>query len=726
MESFSVASSEWTQSYSALSDYLDVDVDLSNPSVCMNYCDGLESESDYLFDWVNWNQYAGRLTDLGAGAAIQYVKDKADADILVHSVLKSMYKAFINICRTESEALRMFSASSFEESIEKFRVLDQNYTNLSKNHLKYVLSSRVPRNLDSSVPGTESRIIYKAINSAKIRKSIRELLSEIPNILPRICPCLLMSPQSVSQYITAAFPKFDLVIFDESSQITTSKAIGALGRANNAIIAGDSRQLPPTSFFQKKIELTEEDDDQMDIDSFLDDCLSLNMPETYLEWHYRSRHESLIAFSNRMFYESKMLTFPSPNDQETKVSMRFVGGEYERGKRCNPKEASEVVKEVYRRIMDPQLCKQSIGIIAFGISQQSYIQDMLDDLLKNDSNFFTAMNNMGESIFVKNLETVQGDERDVILFSIGYGPDSSGYVLQNFGPINREGGGRRLNVAVSRARMEMVVFSSMKYTDVKITSASSKGVRSIREFLRFAENGGRFEEQLFETSSTKGTMILSDVAKALNNAGYQCRFDVGTSQFRVDIGVVDPKDPTKYILGLLSDGESYKASENTRDREYARADVLSRLGWNLIHIWSVDWYFNRKNALDSILSRLDSLKDGNCHEVCQISEADPNYGLSETFKTFEETVKEKEKGRKVEYVPYPIDCIIIDPDRAVSERNTIINLATPIIQAEAPIEETYLLKLYSKRVGIKRLTEQKRGILIRNLRSIFNPTINGR
>jgi len=727
IEPFSKSSLEWSESEGALSSYLETDLDLSEPACCMAFCDSLENCFDSLFDWVNWNNYAGRLRFYGAGDAIALIKEGMDADTIVHSVLKSMYKAFINICRTESEALRMFSASSFEESIVRFRNLDQNYTNLSKNHLKYVLSSRVPKNLDSSVSGTETAVLYKAINSTKIRKSIRKLLSEIPHVLPRICPCLLMSPQSVSQYITDSFPKFDLVIFDESSQITTSKAVGALGRAKNAVIAGDSRQLPPTSFFQKKIEATEEDDDEMDVDSFLDDCLSLNMPETYLEWHYRSKHESLITFSNRMFYDSKMLTFPSPNDQETKVRMVMVNGLYEKGRRCNPKEASEVVKEVYRRVMNPKLRSQSIGIIAFSISQQSCIQDMLDDLVKNDSDFFAALNAMPEGMFVKNLETVQGDERDVILFSIGYGPDASGTVLQNFGPINREGGGRRLNVAVSRARMEMIVFSSMKYTDVKMTSASSKGVRSIREFLRFAENGGRFENMSVDKAVSIGTTILSDVASELRKNGYDCHFNVGTSQFKVDIGVVNPDNSSEYILGLLSDGESYRSSENTRDREYARADVLRRLGWNLLHIWSVDWYFNRANAMNLILSKLASLREGVCHTEPQMPEADPNFGISDEPLANDVVFSdETPDGCKLPYVPYEFECVNVDAEAAINYSAVILRTAEPIIARESPIEETHLIKLYCKRVGIKRLTEQKRQILMRNLRQIFKPVVKGK
>ncbi len=713
-------------SASALAEYLDTDLDLSDPAVSLPFCDKLEAQMPKLFDWTNWNHYAGKVSGYGLQSVLPEIRNGTDPELLVDSVYRSIYKTFITAVRQESEALRMFSSSTFEGFIRKFRKLDQTYTQLNRNALKYKLAMNVPKNMDDSISGSEAYILNKAVNSSRIRKSIRTLLSEVPNILPKLCPCFLMSPQSVSQYITMDYPRFDLVIFDESSQITTSKAIGALGRAENAVIAGDSKQLPPTSFFQKKIESDDDDDDQIDVDSFLDDCLALNMPETYLEWHYRSRHESLIAFSNRMFYGGKMLTFPSPNDLETKVGMRFVPGVYERGKRCNPIEAKAVINEVYRRVMDDTLVKQSIGIIAFSISQQTCIQDMLDDMIKRDSKLFDRLNMMPEEMFIKNLETVQGDERDVILFSIGYGPDSKGHVYQNFGPINRDGGQRRLNVAVSRARSEMIVFTSMKYTDIALTSSSSKGVRDMREFLRFAENRGHFPDSSADAPVAEGTMILTDIAETLKDNGYSSHYNVGTSQFKVDIGVIDPDNPSDYILGILSDGESYRASENTRDREYARADVLRGLGWNLMHVWSVDWYFNKQKALENILSRLKDLRENRTDAGEESQEIDPNYGLKDAppEETGKPEASETELSNSVAYVPAAITVLEgVSPDLAVSNVDFIGKYASEIIEAESPINETYLVKLYCRKVGIKRLSEAKRNMLQYRLRNIFIPDV---
>lgn len=452
-----------------------------------------------------------------------------------------------------------------------------------------------------------------------------------------------MSPQSVAQYITADFPQFDIVIFDESSQIVTSKAIGALGRGKACVVAGDNKQLPPTSFFQKRIE-DADDEDAIDVESFLDDCLSVRMPETYLEWHYRSRHESLIGFSNRMFYGNRMLTFPSPNDSVAKVSFVKVGGTYSRSTRSNPAEADAIAKEVHRRVMDPVLSKYSVGIIAFSVSQQSEIEDRIEDMEKSDPAFSKALAAAPEPMFIKNLETVQGDERDVILFSVGYGPDSKGNVLQNFGPVNRAGGGRRLNVAFSRARAAMVIFSSMTYSDVKITPTSSMGVKALREFLRYAQNGGRFQTDTEEDRSYVSAVFV-DAAAALEKRGYRCRFGIGKSDFRVDIAVVDPDDPQRYVLGILGDGDSYRASENTRDREYARADILRNLGWNIAHLWSVEWYFRRERVIENLVNAIEKARAG-------ITEAAPEpVHDQQVLETFGADLPPVRRTRRAEYIP---------------------------------------------------------------------------
>ena len=778
VELYRAAMKKWTDARDRLVSVMRTDADVSSTAECRAYCEKVRPYLSGVFDWANWNYYAAKLSDDGLSSSCDAIRSGMEAEDVVNSTYRSLYKTMINICRQESESLRMFNASTFEGLIEKFKKLDSTYTEINKNILKYRLYRNIPRNMDSSVPDSEAGKLYKAVNGTRMKKSIRTLLSEIPHMLPKLCPCLLMSPQSVAQYITMDYPKFDLVIFDESSQITTSKAIGSLGRAKAAIIAGDREQLPPTRFFQKRIEAEEGEEEIEDMESFLEDCLALNMPQAYLEWHYRSQHESLIAFSNKMFYDSKMLTFPSPNDQETRVGMRFVeNGVYEKGKRYNAVEAAAVVEEVYRRVMDRRYAGESIGIIAFSISQQNCIEDAMDEMAAKHPKFYQKLNSMSEEMFIKNLETVQGDERDIILFSIGYGPGRDGTVAQSFGPINRAGGGRRLNVAVSRARYEMLVFSSMRYSDIKLTPTSSTGVRSMKEFLRFAQNNGRFGEQDRTKPSENQSTIIEDIATSLKAIGYTSHFSIGNSGFKVDLAVVDPDSPEQYILGILNDGDSYMTSENTRDREFARADVLLRLGWNIMHVWSVDWFFNKKLALKRIADRIADIRakrleaakeeepveekpvevpevvipgeSGSTETVPDpvpedvpdiVSDEAPEESpeeIPEPAPEDEEAPEEKEdeddtpepssdedyQPRKIAYIPPELPTFEVLPDTAIFDKATVASIAGRIIRLESPMTEEQLLGLYRKSAGIKRLMEQKRNVLIANLRETFNPEV---
>lgn len=722
------ACAAWKESMSAMASLLGTD-DSMGPEACIEFCDELEPFLHRLFDWANWNDSTSRLESVGLGGARKLIESGAEPDDVSDSAMRSVYRTMIDLCRQDSEALRMFSASTFESMIEDFKKLDERYSDYNRRLLRYKLYLNSPRNTDAA-RGSELYILNQAINSTRMRKSIRTLLGEIPNILPKLCPCFLMSPQSVAQYITMDYPRFDVVIFDESSQITTCKAIGALGRSRTSVIAGDSRQLPPTSFFQKRIE---NDEETVDIDSFLDDCLSLDIPQTYLEWHYRSRHESLIRFSNSEFYEDRMLTFPSPNDLEARVSMRRVDGTYIRNSRCNPKEASAVVDEIRRRCVDPALRGSSIGVVAFSISQQYCIQDILDNRTSADKEFYDGLSAMPEHLFIKNLETVQGDERDVILFSIGYGPVEDGTVYQNFGPINREGGGRRLNVAVSRARSEMIVFSSMSFTDIKLTPTSNKGLKALRSFLQFAQNRGTFGDRARDVPSDSDSSILSEIADILKEKGYSMHFDVGSSRFKVDAAVVDPDNPSRYILGILSDGESYRESGNTRDREYAREDVLRRLGWNIVRVWSIEWYFRKDKTVETILSELEKLRT----HVRDPTNAESATVLDDesTQETEPETEEPEEaplacadiappiSGRRRSYTEPHVSGPTCPPQIAVSSIPVIDSTVRLILEKESPASEEHLIRLYCDAVGISRLGQKNRDMLVSKLRRLFEPDI---
>ena len=415
-----------------------------------------------------------------------------------------------------------------------------------------------------------------------------------------------MSPMSVAQYIGLDQDKFDLVIFDEASQMPTSEAVGAVARGKSLIVVGDPKQMPPTSFFSStNVDVEEACID--DMESILEDCRTLEIPSLQLSWHYRSRHESLIAFSNNEYYNGSLITFPSVDDRCTKVHYVPVSGYYDKGgKRYNMTEAKVIVKEIVRRLRDEELRKKSIGVIAFSVVQQSLIEDLLQEQLEKDKTLQDAVQQMYEPVFVKNLENVQGDERDVILFSIGYGPDKDGKISMNFGPLNNSGGERRLNVAVSRARQEMYVFSTLKSSDIDLRRSKARGVEGLKHFLLYAETQYLPSSSQHYDKHSNDTLLAEQIAAELKKRGYAVATNVGRSQFKVDVAICDEKKVDTYCLGILLDGEGYRNTHTTRDREVVQPSVLSSLNWKVMRVWSVDWFNNKDRVINRIIERLSS------------------------------------------------------------------------------------------------------------------------
>lgn len=375
---------------------------------------------------------------------------KVSGDNIIPAFEYSFNRGIIYSAFRADPKLAQFNQAQYEDKISSYRELIKKYRALTIQELAARLSAKIPDMSTVTTGNSEVAILQRAIKSGGRMMPIRKLFDSIPALLRRICPCMLMSPISVAQYIDPNFPKFDLVIFDEASQLPTSEAVGAIARGDIVVVVGDPKQLPPTSFFAAN-RIDEENFEHEDLESLLDDCLALGMPQEHLLWHYRSRHESLIAFSNAKFYDNKLLTFPSPSDQTSEVKWVNVPGVYDKGRtKQNRAEAEAIIAEVERRLSDENLRRDSIGIVTFSSVQQNLIDDLLSELFIRKPELETAANEMYEPIFIKNLENVQGDERDVILFSVCYGPDMDGRISMNFGPLNREGGWRRLNVAVSR------------------------------------------------------------------------------------------------------------------------------------------------------------------------------------------------------------------------------------------------------------------------------------
>ena len=400
---------------------------------------------------------------------------------------------------------------------------------------------------------------------------------------------MLMSPLSVSEDLQPEGGQFDLVVFDEASQLPTSEAVASIARGKALVVVGDPKQLPPTSFFETGV-FDEENAEKEDLESILDECIALSLPSVHLKWHYRSRHESLIAFSNANYYDNSLLTFPSNDDLTTRVRFVAVNGTYDRGRtRTNEAEADAVVQDVKRRLSDPQESARSIGIVTFNVSQKNLIDKKLEEMFLKNKPLSRIAARQAEPLFVKSLENVQGDERDVILFSIGYGVDRKGRVSLNFGPLNQDGGWRRLNVAVSRARREMTVFSSLAPEQISGDGFIPRGVSDLKAFLKYARDGRETLDGA-ASSRTVADPFAEKIAAELRADGHIVHTGIGSSDFRVDVGVVDPSHPGSYLYGILLDGPGYASAESARDREIIRPQVLEGLGWTIRRNWILDRY----------------------------------------------------------------------------------------------------------------------------------------
>lgn len=594
--------------------------------------------------------------------------------------------------------LSSFQGAQFEVSIAQYREAVENFRRLTVGELIARLSAKVPAAADGLRQGSsETAILQKAIKSGGRSLSIRSLFESIPTLLRRICPCMLMSPISVAQYIDPKFPKFDIVIFDEASQMPTSEAVGAMARGDNVVVVGDPRQLPPTSFFSAQH--TDEDNiDKEDLESVLDDCLALSLPQMHLLWHYRSRHESLIAFSNARFYENKLLTFPSPDDRKRKVTRVQVEGVYDKsGTRQNRAEAEAVVAEIIRRLSDEQLRKFSIGVVTFSSVQQNLIDDLLSDAFVKQPELEEIADKMYEPIFIKNLENVQGDERDVILFSVGYGPDKNGKVSMNFGPLNQDGGWRRLNVAVSRARYEMKIFSVLRPDQIDLTRTQAAGVAELRYFLEFAERGTGTLARNANDAAYETDPFAKIISDELTKRGYDVRCGIGCSGFRIDVGVLDPDNEGEFLLGIMLGSSRNCANSSTDDLRITQPSVLKGLGWNILNVHILDWLDDREGVIGRIIERIEQVKNGSTPEPEPV-----NTATSDVTKYA--GIKESSKKNELrEFNPCVLP-IMGDAENFVlpkSQRKIVVAISK-VIAAEAPLSLNSLMKNVLSAWGISR------------------------
>lgn len=568
-----------------------------------------------LRDFCRWVEARNAAYSQGMGPIVEaYTSRQITGDQIADVAEKSYFQWWVETTVSDDDVLRRFHAGEHKRRIHEFRKALTDHQALVTEAIRARLSARTPAT-DSKRKSPGMGVLLKETQKKRRHMPVRALIGEAGDVITQLTPCFLMSPISVAQYLDPRLPSFDVVIFDEASQIPSWDAVGAIARGQAAVVVGDPKQLPPTNFFTR--EGSDDDletaDDIEDLESILDECMSAQLPHQRLRWHYRSRHESLIAFSNWHYYDNKLLTLPSADTEEATdrgVRFRYIAdGQYDKGKtRTNKREAEVLVEEIVERLRKPD-ASGSIGVVTLNIQQRTLIEELLDEQRRQHPEiepFFAE--DAQESVFVKNLENVQGDEREVIMFSVGYGPDAAGKVGMNFGPMNRDGGQRRLNVAITRARTEVLVFSSLRADQIDLSKTRAIGVRDLRAFLDYAERGPKAlaEATAIGPDADFGSPFEQEVCDRLRKLGWEVIPQVGCSGYRIDLGIVDPDARGRFLMGVECDGASYHSAATARDRDKLRESVLEGLGWKLHRIWSTDWWHDPEGQTQALHAALQA------------------------------------------------------------------------------------------------------------------------
>ena len=577
--------------------------------------------------WLRARAQAGAqgLTPLVVALEQKHVKPTQARRCFVASYAKWWLEAVAD----DTPELGLFRASTHELAIREFCRADEALAQGTAGRIRQTLRQGLPDRSGVVAQSDWGRLGHE-LNKKQRFMPMRKLLQQAGEAVHTLAPCYMMSPLSVAQFLPLDETLFDVVVFDEASQIRISEAIGAMARGRQVVMVGDPKQMPPTNFFGR---VDRDDEDDLDEDgemrlvkheSILDLCLAARLPKQTLRWHYRSRHEELIVFSNQRYYDNALLTFCSPESTQRAVHFELVPeGRWLAGKgRRNELEARALVDHLVGRIERNAFADHghTVGVIAFNATQARYIEDLIEQAGKKSQQVAWATAEDGPlRLFVKNLETVQGDERDIIYMSVAYAPEAHRTELaMRFGPLNAEGGERRLNVAVTRARCAMYVFSSIRAEQMPQAKIKAQGVRDLKAYLAYAELGPEASAPVVSASQGGYESLFEQlVAERLRTRGWQVDCQVGVGAFRIDLGILDPDQPGRYLAGVECDGASYHSSATARDRDKVREAVLRGLGWALVRIWSTDWWQNPDAALERCDTALRALAADRRKEVAR-------------------------------------------------------------------------------------------------------------
>ena len=665
-----------------------------------------QGHAEGLSKWLGYQRRRNRLEKANLGPLISDLDEgRIDSGIAVRLFDATYYQALVSDLFSRHPELAEFDGQSHERWVEEFRKLDHARIEMARAEVAHVHYDGIPRNSSSGEMG----VIRREIEKKRKHKPIRQLVKDAGVALQAIKPVFMMSPLSVSQFLQPGAISFDVLLVDEASQISPVDAFGALARARQVVVVGDDKQLPPTRFFSKMLDDSQSSDEEGelnagDIESVLGLCVAQGVPQRMLRWHYRSRHHSLIAVSNREFYENNLYIVPSPTTVTAMHGLHFrhiKDGVFDRGKSAtNQIEARAIARAVVEH--SKRFPKKSLGVGAFSVAQRDMIRDELELLLRQQpelAEFFSS--GRGEPFFVKNLENIQGDERDVIFISVGYARDASGYMAMKFGPLSNPGGERRLNVLISRARDRCEVFSSITADDIDLERGRSRGTASFKTFLRYAATG------ILDHQAPTGGEYDSDferqVDEALTGLGYEVHRQVGTAGFVIDLAVVDPDRPGRYVLGIECDGATYHSSRSARDRDRLREAVLRDRGWRIHRIWSTDWFQRPEEQLRKVVEAIQKAKlEADVDEEGEL-EAEDQVPV-ETDIERDETVDALNGETATWTVPYVEADFEVPNGTAIHETPLaeLVRIVTRVVEIEGPIHRDEIARRITSLWGLQR------------------------
>ncbi|MBP2444130.1 DUF3320 domain-containing protein [Rhizobium leguminosarum] len=658
--------------------------DVADLATLRDKLDALIGARHLLRDWSAWCRIRSRAMHANLSSLVEQIETGVIRPEEARAAFRLGYaRWWLPKVLDADPVLRNFRRFQHENAIREFREIDDLVRSHATSRVVSVIAHGLPP--VQSVPrNSELGLLRYQMELQRPSQSIRDMIGKMPQNFSKLAPCMLMSPLSIAQYLPPNQALFDVVIFDEASQITTWDAVGAIARARQTIIVGDPKQLPPTNFFGRNEEEEDVADHEKDLESILDEAKAAGIPVRDLRWHYRSRSESLIAFSNHHYYQNRLVTFPSPAVEDRAVHLRKVpNGIYDRGKsRTNRTEAEAVAKEAVSRMKAwlklPEKDRPTLGVITFNAQQQSLILDLLDAARRDDPELeWFFVEERVEPTIVKNLENVQGDERDVILFSITFWKDAAGKLTMDFGALNRDGGERRLNVAVTRARQELVVFSGFTADQIDPTRTKAVAVQHLKTFLDYAERGAiALPAQDIGSVGGFDSPFEEAVAAQLERHGWRVVPQVGISGFRIDFGIRHPDLAGTYLAGVECDGATYHGSATARDRDKVREQVLRGLGWNILRVWSTDWWFDAAGCAERLHAGLEALlEESRARRATELEDAATHWDMGHEVEGIDE-IRDDEAAT-------PVEQAILPPETVKTE---LVSVGTPLSSVSESVE----------------------------------------